>query len=202
MDITMKIITEAEKIEQEADGIYTRSKTYCKPYYESPYFSVWKGIFEFINDDVETVVDMGCGPGQFMDFCMTFDIFEYHGYDISGVAISMAEEIRRKKHLNKRVFLHKCNLLQMAEIADGDVYILSEILEHITNDHDILKLIPSGKQVIIALPNYMGGSHVRKFTHWQQIADRYKEISFILWKTIPMGNHREIIIGAGIKTNL
>ena len=40
---------------------------------------------------------------------------------------------------------------------------------------EVVKKISSGKKVIFSLPNYDYESHVRFFTSYQEIEDRYKE---------------------------
>lgn len=187
-------------IEQEADGIYTRSRHYNLPYSESPYYRVWEQILKYV---CGSVIDLGCGPGQFLEMCLKHGITKYTGYDISLVAIMKAEYIKAKYKADIYPYivdLHKTDLLKEFKLKEGSTYVLCEILEHIEDDGYILSLIPKGENVIITLPNYLGGSHVRKFDTKEEIEERYhSDIKFSSFDVCPMGNEGKIIVCNGLK---
>ena len=61
-------------------------------------------------------------------------------------------------------------------MPDADKYVLVEILEHLNQDKALLAKIPKGKEVILSVPSYLGGSHVRKFDNTDQVRERYGAI--------------------------
>lgn len=181
-------------IEQEADGIYRKHEHYSRVFYKSPYYKMWNLILPHLHGKI---IDLGCGPGQFLDMCAANGFEDYTGYDISQVAIDKCNEIITHRNYESRV--KKVNLLETDAIEYGSVYVMSEILEHIEDDHKILSLIPTGSKVIITLPNFLGGSHVRKFETRHDISERFTEIEFDSFYKCQMGKDTHITIAIGIK---
>lgn len=85
----------------------------------------------------ETVLDIGCGPGHFVDAC------RYHGIDAKGYDID--ERVRGKEHLEyKSVF----------DIKDekADIVICLEVAEHIDSDFEdevVAKVAGATKNTLI-----------------------------------------------------
>ena len=165
-----------EVIREEANGIYlNETNSYSKHYSESPYVKVWNHVAKYISPE-ETVCDVGCGPGQFMELMLDHNVKAYTGIDISPVAIGKACSL-----LSKRTDAHKAslvctNILNGFLMPDADKYVLVEILEHLNQDKALLAKIPKGKEVILSVPSYLGGSHVRKFDNTDQVRERYGAI--------------------------
>lgn len=163
-------------IRNEANGIYAKEdNNYARHYSQSPYLKTWKQAATHITID-DKVCDIGCGPGQMMEFLLDRGVKSYSGFDISPVAISKACERLSKRTDQHKVSLSCTNVLNGTVLPDADKYVLIEILEHITNDLDLLRKIPSGKDVILSVPNYLGGSHVRKFDDPDQVRERFSEV--------------------------
>lgn len=160
-------------IREECNNIYANEKySYSKHYSESPYINVWKKISEYINPG-ERVVDIGCGVGQVMDMMLDKGAGRYTGFDISPIAISKAcERLAKRKDQNKASLICS-NIFDWERVPAADKYILAEILEHITNDREMLEKVPSGSDVVITVPSFMGGSHVRKFDSEEEVKARY-----------------------------
>ena len=68
------------------------------------------------------------------------------------------------------------DLYELTELVEADYYISIEVMEHLIDDKKVIGFIPKGKNVIITVPNYLGGSHVRKFDNEQQVIDRYSDL--------------------------
>lgn len=183
-------------LEDEADQIYKTSGHYSLPYTKSRYYKVWETVLKYVKGNL---VDLGCGPGQFMDMCLANGVKSYTGYDNSSVAIDKAKKIYYNKYRNSKVWLGKIDLLTWPDIREGDTYTLIEILEHIDQDYKLLDLIPTNKQVVITVPNYLGGSHVRKFDTIEDVINRFPEIKFSNFEVINMGKDTHIIVAVGIK---
>jgi SAM-dependent methyltransferase len=174
-------------IEAEADHIYTNFEHYSRHYSKSGYYKVWLSTLKYIKGKV---VDLGCGPGQYMQLCLDNDI-DYTGYDISGVAISKAKEIAKGY---KSVKLYKADLFEV-DIDNSDTYVCCEMLEHIEKDHELLSKI-KGK-LVFTVPNYLGGSHVRKFDTLLDVMKRYDYIEYEAGETIKLSDTAKIHILSG-----
>lgn len=187
-----------KSIEEEADHIYSTSVHYSKPYNESHYYNMWDKALQYCNGKV---IDLGCGPGQVAEMiCLKGykPIKKYIGYDISKVAIDKC--INKELSYLDTFKFYKQNLLENPNIEEGDCYICLEMLEHIQDDYKILNLIPKGKEVVISVPSYLGGSHVRKFNNVSQVEARYSNhIDFTDFHVIKYAGGAKIFVAAGTK---
>jgi len=175
-------------LSKEYDEIYAKPEYhYLKDYSKSPYIKIWRKVLSYIEHS-DTVVDLGCGPGQVMMMMWEFSVKKYIGFDFSRTALSIARNLilifKYKNASVEYIDFHKEFFLPYA-----DAYIAIEVLEHLSDDLKVLSKIPFGKKVILTVPNYLGGSHVRKFDTEQEVMDRYsvaldcKEISTIKYGT-------------------
>jgi len=187
-------------IRDEANGIYSKEDNqYNRHYTKSPYLKVWDKVAENISAD-DHVVDVGCGPGQFMDFILDKGISVYTGIDISPVAIGRACQILSKRRDQHKASLICANALNGFNLPEADKYVMVEILEHLNQDKYLIGKIPSGKEVILSVPSYLGGSHVRKFDTPEEVLARYGEvISDAKVTTLPYGTGK-IHVLTGTKT--
>jgi len=183
-NIDMRIEEESNTLSEEYNSIYANPKYhYQKHYTSSPYLNVWNKVASYINNE-EKVIDVGCGPGQFMELLKDRGVKSYLGYDFSRTAL----EIARSKNLSPDYKVEYLDLYKMKPLPEADVYTLIEVLEHIKPDREVIDLIPGGK-IIITVPNYLGGSHVRKFDTEEAVLERYidllkiKEITTINYGT-------------------
>jgi len=160
---------------EEYDKIYTRKEHYRNHYSKSPYKRIWLKVKEYIQES-DTVIEFGCGTGQLMQLLLEKGIKKYIGYDFSQIGINLAKE---KIGQSNAEILYQ-DLYELQSLPDADVYIAVEVLEHLRDDNDkrLLSLIRYDKKVIITVPNYLGGSHVRKFDTKEEIIERYNDIIF------------------------
>lgn len=163
-------------LSKEYDLIYAKeSRHYNKHYSQSPYLRIWEKVASLIAPD-STVVDIGCGTGQVMELLLDKGVQQYTGYEFSKVAIAKANSILSERNdKNKAVIVYQ-DLYELTELVDADYYISIEVMEHLLDDKKVIGFIPKGKNVIITVPNYLGGSHVRKFDNEQQVIDRYSDL--------------------------
>lgn len=156
-----------EKNEEYYNKIYNKIKHYSENYRESGYYLMWKQIADKL-DITDSVIDIGCGTGQFAELLYDKGIKEYTGYDFSKVAINKA----RTLNLDKYKFIQK-DIKKISKFPKVDVYTLIEVLEHITDDKLILSKIPKGSKILISVPTFDHESHVRYFKTKGHIKDRY-----------------------------
>ncbi len=111
-----------------------------------------------------SVLDIGCGTGHLIGKLAGFKKCKVYGIDISNKAIN----ILHTKGINGEVW--------NAENLDGfdkkfDVVVLSHILEHITDEENLIRNSKpiANKFILVAVPNNLMGSeeeptHLRKYT--------------------------------------
>ena len=157
---------------KEYDDIYDRKESYKCHYSKSPYYKIWMKVAEYIKD-TDTVVDIGCGTGQMMELLQEKGINKYIGYDFSQSGINLAKQ---KIKDPSKFSVYWQDLYELNSFPDADDYITIEVLEHLVEDIKVLNLIPKDKKVIITVPNYLGGSHVRKFDTEEDVKNRYAQV--------------------------
>lgn len=157
-------------IKKECDAIYSKAESsYTKPYEKSAYIHIWNNIVKHL-DTSWAVCDIGCGVGQFMSLLRDAGVTEYTGIDISGVAINKAREKISASMPGFKVI--EGNVFDM-DIPKADLYVMTEILEHIHNDIALIEKLPKGANLVLTVPDFLGGSHVRKFENIGEVISRY-----------------------------
>ncbi|MAD52456.1 class I SAM-dependent methyltransferase [Idiomarina sp. UBA3162] len=156
------------------DRIYMESDNYALEASESIYQPIWDEVCNLIErEKVERVIDIGCGPGQFSEYLTDrLPTADYLGLDFSETAINLA-----RKRCPMLSFA--CEDVRNYTSDSGDiktVYIMLEVLEHIDDDINLLKLFPSGANVIFSVPNFDSFGHVRFFKTSNEIKKRYKSV--------------------------
>lgn len=153
------------------NAIYESSEKYASDSNVSIYVPVWDKVLSYFQDnDILSVVDIGCGPGQFAEYAVNrLPDLSYTGFDFSSVAISQA-----KKRTKKADFIEG-NAFTSPLLTENaaDVYILLEVLEHIEKDLDLLGGMPSRASVVFSVPNFDSFGHVRFFLDEKEVYDRY-----------------------------
>jgi 2-polyprenyl-3-methyl-5-hydroxy-6-metoxy-1,4-benzoquinol methylase len=140
-------------------GFYDRIYRKTKARVASQRLSVMSAAAELINGG--SVLDVGCGNGH-----MATE--DYLGIDYSPVAI---KEARRNKP-NADFILGDIFDYEYL-LSRYDTVLLLEILEHLEDDLALLELIPADTKVVISVPTFLGGSHVRAFDDCEDVVNRY-----------------------------
>jgi len=152
------------------DKVFKEDKKYNCHFTESPFYGVWKQLALYIPEE-SSIVDLGCGPGQFAEMLYEMDKFvDYYGIDFSKVAIKMAKENDFDGFEFKRDDLRTC------KIPEADVYVACEVLEHIMDDLELLERLPKGKLIVGSVPVYDSAGHVRYFEDWKKVKERYEDL--------------------------
>ncbi|WP_434133571.1 glycosyltransferase [Sporomusa sphaeroides] len=184
------------------DSIYLKGgsgQTYHKHYTESVYYNSWKqamSYLTFLSRDI-SIVDVGCGVGQFANMLFEQGFTNYHGIDFAENAIAIAKQANPKfqdKFMVDDAF--KSSIFEL----DYDLVILFEILEHLNEDLILLERIKPGKKVLFSVPNFPDENHVRYFTSIERVINRYrKSIKILDTKTVNLNNSLCLYYVAGIK---
>src|SRR3990167_3538758 len=148
------------------DDYYRNSSEYTLPYGKSVYYDMWKIVLSLIKDKI-TIIELGCGTGQFAQMCIDAGKNYFYGYDFSLEAITIAKE-----NFNLCV----CRVGDITKVNIGNcIVVCLETLEH-TRDFKVIENIGLGKEFIFSLPDFAHPSHVRYFHSVNEIVDRYKNV--------------------------
>jgi SAM-dependent methyltransferase len=155
------------------DQMYAESDEYRKHYTESRYYFLWCVIVDRLKRaNVQSVLDVGCGPGQFASLLRDSGIRKYCGIDLSENAVRTARAIcGQYEFVATSVF--DTNLF---DEFDYDAVISLEFLEHVNEDIAILDGIRQGRRFYGSVPNFAYESHVRHFLDCGQVTDRYASL--------------------------
>lgn len=116
--------------------------------------SRYNDILKMIGDTVADmkVLDIGCGLAELSKY-----VKNYSGFDFSEGAINKAKEN------NKDLDVWVGNAYDLESYKEADVYVATEVLEHLKNDLRIINNIPVGKEFIFSVPSFADPSHIRVF---------------------------------------
>jgi trans-aconitate methyltransferase len=133
---------------------------------------VWTEIIKKIREqNFKAILDIGCGPGQFAEVIEKYiDHCSYIGIDFSKFAIESAQE----RCPNFKFFIKQLPLSDYENYGYFDVIICLEVLEHIENDLDVIDSLPSGKNLLMTVPNYNSFGHLRIFKNEEEVKKRYE----------------------------
>jgi len=143
---------------------------------------------------VKTILDICCGQGGPLSLFRDSGFICY-GFDFSSAAIEIAQKVNKFKNVWVGDALDKENYT-----GEYDAYLAIQVLEHITQDLDVIRNLKPDIPFIFSLPNWMHPSleHVRKFPSDKSINQRYGEIVDI--KSIKTFGGRRVVTSMTKKT--
>lgn len=141
---------------------------YGKHYSQSRYYFVWTVIADRIPLDA-SVLEIGCGTGQFAQLLSDRPVRRYVGFDFSQ------EAVRRAKARAPNLEFNVANALttDLLRRSDYSIVVCTEVLEHIEADLEVVSRIRSGVRCLMTVPNFPYESHVRHFESAAQVSSRY-----------------------------
>lgn len=164
---------EAGGCERDADyydDVYEKSVEYRKHYTASRYYFLWAVVVDrILAAGHDSVLEIGCGSGQFARLLHDKKIGRYHGVDLSEQAIGMAR-VACPDGLFSVADIFASSL---PETGDYDVVVSTEFLEHVRGDLAVLARIRQGARVLATVPNFPYESHVRHFESAEAVFQRY-----------------------------
>lgn len=153
------------------DASYRSVEKYKTSGDDSVYRPVWDYILDILKaQGICSVIDLGCGPGQFAQFLLLRTKMRYTGCDFSAQAIAMC----RSKQLPAKFY--RTDLARgrrFAIAATYDAAIATEFLEHVADDIAILRKLKPGRLLIGSVPNFDSFGHVRYFSSEAAVEQRY-----------------------------
>ena len=163
----------SEKPAEHYDEVYARGGHngfyFADPLDASYYTTLWVAAASLVPVDGR-IVDLGCGPGQFAAVLRSITDVPYVGYDFSGVAIQQA----RARKLEGCIF--ERTSFQKLDLSKDTQFVCLEVLEHIEQDIELLKRLPSKATLVFSVPTYDSAGHVRTFPSVESIKERYGPI--------------------------
>lgn len=152
---------------------YIEAEEYHKHYTQSQYYFLWTVILDrLIQTGARSLLDIGCGPGQFAALVHAGNIPHYFGIDLSDEAIRLAK-LACPDYEFSAVNVFETDIL---EKLDYDTAVSMEFLEHVSDDIVVLQRIPEGRRFIGTVPNFPYKSHLRHFSNIQEVCDRYEAL--------------------------
>jgi 2-polyprenyl-3-methyl-5-hydroxy-6-metoxy-1,4-benzoquinol methylase len=163
------------------DQVYAKSQEYSKPWQNSRYVKVWERMVQRFDKEV-TVIDLGCGVGQCAEYLNSVGFTDYIGVDFSFEAIKKAVETNLNP--NDYMFwqsdlLEFINAEYLPQLDGNHQFFLSEVLEHIENDEEILAVLSqkfTGSRISLSVPTFDDKSHVRHFKSTISVKERYSPL--------------------------
>lgn len=132
------------------------------------YKILWEDTIKILQqNNIDNVLDIGCGMGQMAELTNTYNI-KYKGIDFSEYAIGFCKKRNFKNHLFECV-----DALKYHYNDEVKGYITHEFLEHVEEELFVLKKLKPNKIIIFSVPNFNDPGHVRWFNSVEEIISRY-----------------------------
>lgn len=155
------------------DAAFAASSLYAAPYNEiQVYLPLWSAsaaLISYLN--IKSILDIGCGMGHFA--ALMYDRHpevRYCGMDFSEYAVEYCKDMydEMEFYLSDAV-VDEIN-------PDFEAYVCQEMLEHITQDVQVIEKIPKGKLLVFSLPRFDADGHVRWFPKSADVISRYEHL--------------------------
>ena len=139
------------------------------------YMPLYKAVINYLPEvgSCGTIVDLGCGVGNFTKVLLEAGYIDYLGIDFSEVVLNVAID----RFPNVRFILRDLRDKKTSVILEKyKIFVILETLEHINDDLGVIKKIPKDSLVIFSVPNFDNKFHVRYFNNTKEIIDRFINI--------------------------
>jgi SAM-dependent methyltransferase len=162
----------AEQPPEYYDEVFRAANHWRRHYTKSHYYPLWTIIADRIQRaGINSIIDIGCGPGQVANLLRDKGVSKYLGVDFSPARVEQAREVCPDyDFVVADVF--ETDLL---ETYTYDCALIMEFLEHVENDLEVLKRIKAGTFMLATVPNFPARRHVRYFNSVDEVRKRYKQ---------------------------
>ncbi len=152
------------------DRAFSRTIETHKHYTESKHYFLWSVIAHLMTrDGVRSVLDVGCGSGQFALLLRDRGIQAYCGIDFSQKRIEWA-----RKNCPDFTFVAEDALrTDLFTTFPSDAVVCAELLDHVQADIEVIQRIKTGARFYAIVPNFSYDSHVRYFRDSGEVRARY-----------------------------
>lgn len=138
--------------------------------------SRWRGLYQTVANLLPpaemagAVADLGCGTGRFAELLRRRGYQSYWGVDFSAVRI---EEARRYVPQYPFDIGDLFDSAVVERFSEFSTFVVTEVLEHVERDVELLESLPLGAWVVLSVPSYDSDGHVRHFRNKRQVESRY-----------------------------
>jgi SAM-dependent methyltransferase len=152
------------------DAVYQQSLEYKQPYYSSVYYPTWLLVADRLRSaNTASILDIGCGSGQFAAMLREQGFERYTGMDFSSTAVQQAQQLVP----SFTFIVADATDIRTYEGLAYDIVVCMELLEHVEQDLAVLANIRPGVKCLCTVPNFPYVSHVRHFDAADEVAARY-----------------------------
>ncbi len=138
---------------------------------EHKYKELFEEVVKMLPEDKNSaIIDLGCGIGSLVPYLSAAGYKNYLGIDFSS-ELTLEASLRFPEY---RFITDNINSKVISKLIDKhSVVICLEVLEHLTEDLDLVKRISIGKTFIFSVPTVMSKGHVRCFNSHNEVVLRY-----------------------------
>ena len=174
--------------------VYKVSELYNKPPEEVFYYPIWLNIL-MLTRDKEEIYEVGCGSGQLANLLLAHGRNYVKGWDYAEEAIRLAHKLN-PGHKDK----FECrDLFTFKGFKKGITVISTEVLEHLDDDHFVIRLLPKGTRFIFSVPDYKAETHKRVFKTRRSIELRYPSLKITYYKKFRVSRNGSIFLVDSVK---
>lgn len=150
------------------------------PYESSPWRPIYDAVVRLLlehKDTITSILDVGCGTGRCAEAIRRAGLKEYIGLDFSSARINEAKSyVPEFSTKFKKLEVFSQEALQL--FLQHDTFIMTEFLEHVSADLDVIKRVPLNSLLIFSVPNFDSAGHVRHFESAQEVIERYQKLLY------------------------
>lgn len=160
-----------EKGAEWYDESFDASRDWLRHYTESEYYFLWSVIADRIQTaGTKSILEIGCGTGQFAALIRDKIGCKYVGFDFSHKRVNSA----RRAHPDLSFIQQDAFETDLFTACDYDTVVCTEFLEHVERDTVVLGKIRKGTWFYGTVPNFPFTSHVRHFNDENAVRLRYE----------------------------
>jgi len=163
-------LTETEQSPEYYDHKLVSNPRLRGHYSESQFFPLWSIIAErIVLAEPDSVLDIGCGSGQFACLLRDREIKRYLGIDFSPKRLEHARRVCPEFGFA----LTNVFETELLRTHDYDTVVCTEFLEHVWQDKQVIAEIRPGTEFFGSVPDCGGPAHVRRFVNISDVKSRY-----------------------------
>ena len=163
---------EGEKGPAWYDTAFEKTSHWRFHYTQAQHYFLWAVIVDrIVRAGVQSVLEIGCGPGQLACLIRDKKISKYHGFDFSPKRIKQAKRVCPEFTFS----VEDAYETDLFATYDYDAVICTEFLEHLEEDVEVINRIRSGARFYGTVPNFLYTSHVRHFRNETEVLSRYEQ---------------------------
>ena len=148
------------------------------------------------------IMDLGCGVGYLSQMLRKRGYENYTGLDFSQY---MIEHSQRRSPKYEYILLNLYDETFKEIIENHRLFIITETLEHLSRDLEVLDKIPNGAVIIGSVPNSESSGHVRVFKNMSEVVRRYDcviDFNFIqTYRNNPRKPNNKVMVFRGVIKN-